>query len=94
MAREFKNGWEVGAFFTLTDVSFDDFGEGAFDKGIFLTVPFSWGVGQPSRNVRKTVIRPVLRDGGARLDVNGRLYDIVRPNTNPVLSERWGRFWR
>ena len=40
--REFKNGWRVGAFATLTNVSFDDFGEGSFDKGIRLTIPIGW----------------------------------------------------
>jgi hypothetical protein len=32
--REFNNGWRVGAYATLTDVPFDEFGEGSFDKGI------------------------------------------------------------
>ena len=94
LKRVFRNGWEVGGFFTLTDVSFDRFGEGAFDKGIFFTVPLSWGAGRPSRAARTTVLRPILRDGGARVNVAGRLYPLVRPNTNPVLSETWGRFWR
>ena len=35
LTRDFRNGWKVGGFFTLTDVSFDDWGEGSFDKGIF-----------------------------------------------------------
>ena len=26
--REFDNGWKVGAYFTLTDMPFDEFGEG------------------------------------------------------------------
>ena len=29
-AREFGNGWRVGGYFTLTDVPFEDFGEGSF----------------------------------------------------------------
>ena len=30
----FRNGWEVGAYATLTDVPFAVFGEGSFDKAI------------------------------------------------------------
>lgn len=94
LTREFRNGWRVGAFFTLTDVSFDDFGEGAFDKGIFVTLPTSWSIGQPSRQDQTTVIRPVLRDGGARVEVSDRLYDLVKRDSDPYLSDSWGRFWR
>jgi hypothetical protein len=92
--REFKNGWKVGVFATFTDVSFSDFGEGSFDKGIVLTIPVSWALGRPSHRTQTTVIRPLTRDGGARLEVEGRLYDIVRDFQNPALKNRWGRFWK
>ena len=92
--REFDNGWKVGAFATLTDVSFDDFGEGSFDKGIRFTVPLSWLLGRPSRASYSSTIRPVTRDGGARLEVDGRLYDTVRDYDRDGLVAEWGRFWR
>ena len=92
--REFENGWRVGAFATLTDVPFSRFGEGSFDKGIRITIPISWVSGQPTRDDYTTTIRPVTRDGGARLEVDGRLYDRVRPLHKPELSDGWGRFWR
>lgn len=92
--REFNNGFKVGGFFTLTDVSFDDFGEGSFDKGIRIEIPTSWLTGQPSRGSDTHVIRPVLRDGGARLDVNDRLYESVRAARVPALQDSWARFFR
>ena len=92
--REFKNGWKIGAFATFTDVPFDDFGEGSFDKGIRITVPISWLTGEPHKDGFSTTIRPLTRDGGARLDVNGRLYERVRPLHKPALRDGWGRFWR
>ncbi|MBC7131879.1 MAG: YjbH domain-containing protein [Roseovarius sp.] len=92
--REFGNGWRVGAFATFTDVSEDDFGEGSFDKGIRITIPLSWIVGEPNKTRYSTTIRPLLRDGGARLDVGGRLYERVRPLHKPALQRGWGRFWR
>lgn len=92
--REFGNGWRIGAFATLTDVSFDDFGEGSFDKGIRITFPVSWLIGEPNKTNFSTTIRPVLRDGGARLEVPGRLYERIRPRQNPVIENGWGRFWR
>ena len=92
--REFANGVKIGGFFTLTDVSFDDFGEGSFDKGFRFIVPLSWLTGEPSQRGFGQTIRPVLRDGGARLSVRNRLYEITRRLHDPELKERWGRFWR
>ncbi|MEP2718498.1 YjbH domain-containing protein [Pseudophaeobacter sp.] len=92
--REFNNGFKVGAFFTLTDVGFTDFGEGSFDKGIKLEIPVSWLTGRPSRNKLGQVIRPVLRDGGARLNVRNRLYGFTREARSQQLAKGWGRFLR
>ncbi|WP_420585444.1 YjbH domain-containing protein [Ruegeria sp.] len=92
--REFTNGFKVGAFFTLTNVSSEEFGEGSFDKGIRLEIPVSWLTGRPSRNKIAQTIRPVLRDGGARLHVRNRLYGVTREARAQSLSRGRGRFWR
>lgn len=92
--REFDNGISIGAFATLTDVSSEDFGEGSFDKGIRVTIPFSALIGRNTTTTVSRVIRTVQRDGGARLYVPGRLYDQVREYHQPELQDEWGRFWR
>ena len=64
LSRTFKSGITIGAFATKTDVSTAEFGEGSFDKGIFLTVPLDILY---VRNVRSGVgilWRPLIRDGG------------------------------
>lgn len=91
--RTFDNGWSVGAFFTLTDVSAEDFGEGSFDKGIRFTIPLTHFLGSPSQNTIGTTIRPVQRDGGQRLIVPGRLYGQVRNAHRDALRGQAGRFW-
>ncbi len=92
--REFANGWRIGAFATKTNVSAKDFGSGSFDKGIRLEIPFAWVLGKPTRRTTTTVIRPFGRDGGARLEVDGRLYEQVRGYHTPQLDRQWGRFWK
>lgn len=92
--REFNNGFKVGGFFTLTDVSAEDFGEGSFDKGIRIVVPLSWFTGRPSRTNVGQVIRPVLRDGGARLIVRNRLYEYTRADRGVRMADQWGRYFR
>ncbi|WP_097068086.1 YjbH domain-containing protein [Rhodobacter maris] len=94
LGREFANGWRVGAFATITDMSSEEFGEGSFDKGISIRAPLAWLSGKPSRNTMNITLRPLLRDGGARLDIDDRLYETVRNDHMGALYENWGRFWR
>lgn len=92
--REFDNGIRIGAFATFTDVSFEEFGEGSFDKGIRFHIPVSAITGQQTDASISRTIRPVQRDGGARLQVDSRLYEQVRQYQQPELQGEWGRFWR
>lgn len=92
--RSFENGWRIGAFATLTDVPFDTFGEGSFDKGIRLTIPLDWVTGRPSRDVADLTIRPIQRDGGARLSIRNRLHAALRDVHGREIAEDWGSFWR
>lgn len=94
LSRSFSNGIEVGAYATFTDVSFDEFGEGSFDKGISITIPLGRVNGQPSRDKIVQTFQPVLRDGGARLSVSDRLYDLLEDSHRPALKKTRGRFWR
>lgn len=92
--REFANGWKVGAFATKTDVSAQDFGEGSFDKGIRITAPISWILGKPTQQAPTAVIRSLTRDGGQRVNVDGRLYETVRSSHKRDVAASWGKFWR
>jgi len=65
--REFYSGFRLSAFFTLTDVSADEFGEGSFDKGFSFYIPLE--VFSNSYNSRNFGwgLKPITRDGGASL---------------------------
>jgi len=91
--RVFDNGWSVGAWATLTNVSAEEFGEGSFDKGIRFTIPVGWLLGKPSRQLFGTSIRPLQRDGGQKLSVPGRLYPQLRAADSQRLSGQWVRAW-
>lgn len=92
--RRFANGWEVGAFATFTDVSAKEFGEGSFDKGITLRMPLAaLTSGDSRRSALDTVIRPLSRDGGQRLESIGTsLWDSLRSSNydEVTLPERLG----
>jgi len=90
--RRFPNGWEVGAFATLTDVPFDEFGEGSFDKGITVSIPLDWGAPFDTQYTGNVLLRPIQRDGGARLNVPSRLYDLTLPVSRGEVASQWATF--
>jgi hypothetical protein len=92
--RVFANGWRVGAFATVTDVDPDDFGDSGFDKGVRFTIPLNWAMGTESRKGFGATLRPGRGDGGARVEVDGRLYDSIREYHTDGLDPDWGRVWR
>lgn len=92
--RVFANGWRMGAYATVTDASSAAYGEGSFTKGLRLSVPLSWGIGTPNRKSYAIDMNTLARDGGARLNVDNRLYDLVSEYQRPGLSNSWPRFWR
>lgn len=94
LMRTFSNGWKIGAFATLTNVSAKDFGEGSFDKGLKFEIPLAWFTGQPTRNSRPFTLRPVGRDGGAMLQVGDRLHDVLDGYEARGIDAQWGRFWK
>ena len=78
--RTFVNGFSVGGFFTRTNASKEEFGEGSFDKGLFFRVPLNSLISSNTRASYSTIIRPLDRDGGRRLeDFSGSLWFSRRP---------------
>lgn len=76
LSREFSSGARVGAWGTWTDAG-DDFGEGGFDKGLYLSVPFDAMFTRSSRDRAEVAWRPLTRDGGATLERRYHLYDLT-----------------
>ena len=92
LSRRFPNGWEVGAFATITDVPFDEFGEGSFDKGITLSIPLDWGLPRDTKSNAGLRLRPLQRDGGQRLNPGSRLFDLTREGSQGEISPQWNTF--
>ncbi|MBN9546616.1 MAG: YjbH domain-containing protein [Alphaproteobacteria bacterium] len=75
VTRRFATGVEIGAFFTKTNVSSEQFGEGSFDKGIIIRIPLGWSLPIETQGVWGVDLRPIQRDGGQRLLGDAVLYD-------------------
>ncbi|MFM2482018.1 YjbH domain-containing protein [Celerinatantimonas sp. YJH-8] len=77
MIREFSNGFRIGAYATLTNVSSEEYGEGSFTKGIFISFPFDQ-ITTTSTVGRGTLgWTPLTRDGGQKLIRKYELYNVV-----------------
>ncbi|WP_051362250.1 YjbH domain-containing protein [Solimonas soli] len=75
VAKYFRSGAAVGFFVTKTNVSAEDFGEGQFDKGIYLVIPFDFFSARSSRSNMTLSFRPLTRDGGQKVRDGMPLYN-------------------
>lgn len=94
LAREYDNGVQISAYVSQTDVTYEEFGDGSYNKGVRITIPQDFLTGTPSRKTYGGVLNTRTGDGGAMLEVEGRLYDVVRDAHTDDLEDTWGRFWR
>ncbi len=71
LSRRFTNGVVMGGFFTKTNVTPSQFGEGSFDKGIYFQIPISgeWF---------NFLWRPLTKDPGSKLVRKDNLYRYLR----------------
>ena len=94
ISRKFGSGWEVGGYATLTDVPFVTFGEGSFDKAIYVSLPMDWIISTPNQSKRRLTIRPITRDGGANLGSARQLYRQIEKFQNASFLREFGRLWK
>jgi membrane-associated phospholipid phosphatase len=86
LARVFRNGVVIGAFATKTNVSSEMFGEGSFDKGVYLSIPFDAFFARSSSSIANFLWKPLTRDGGAMLWRRNGLYAITSPRSPRTLQ--------
>ena len=77
VSREFRNGVRMGAYATKTNVSAAQFGEGSFDKGIYVSIPFDLMLPRSTLTRATFVWDPLIRDGGAVLSRRYSLYSLT-----------------
>lgn len=90
LSRAFRNGVRIGAFATKTNVSAEQFGEGSFDKGVYISVPLDLVSTFSTRGDIGVVWRPLTRDGGQRLNISKRLYPLTEPGQPKSILNDWG----
>lgn len=88
LSRTFESGVRLGGFATFTDAG-DKFGEGSFDKGVYLSIPLDLFFTESSRRRAGVTYRPITRDGGAKLKHRFNLYNMTQARN---LDNYWQGF--
>ena len=92
LSRKFDTGVVLGAWATKTNVSSEDFGEGSFDKGLYIKFPLDLFFVESRKDSLMASWRPLTRDGGQKVMVGNRLYSHVSDNDLGQMSSGWGEF--
>lgn len=87
-SRTFANGVTMGGWATKTDVSAEQFGEGSFDKGLYITFPVDAILPKSTPLTGLLAWNPLTRDGGARLGRSVALYDVTQLRDPRALNWR------
>ena len=93
LTREFYSGFRLSAFFTLTDISEEEFGEGSFDKGFSFFIPLEiFSNSYNSRNFGWG-LRPITRDGGAMLNHGYNLWGVAHKSNKNRFNKHIADFY-
>lgn len=82
--KKFDSGIVVGAYAALTDISAEEYGEGSFTKGFYVSIPFDLFQSRHSAGRGGVAWTPLTRDGGQQLQRSNRLFGV---------TEARGRFY-
>jgi hypothetical protein len=88
LKRTFANGVSMGVWATKTNVSAAQFGEGSFDKGVYVSIPFDVFSPRSSSGVAYIAWQPLTRDGGARLQRSTQLFELTQARSPGALSRQ------
>ncbi|MDR0480321.1 MAG: YjbH domain-containing protein, partial [Gallionellaceae bacterium] len=88
VSRVFSNGVRFGAGMTKTNVSAAQFGEGSFDKWIYFSIPFDAMLTRSGNTTGYFVWKPLMRDGGAKLNRAVTLYDLTTSRSERSIKQQ------
>ncbi|MCR9672190.1 YjbH domain-containing protein [Vibrio alginolyticus] len=75
VAKQFDSGVIAGAYASFTNLTAEEFGEGSFTKGLYISIPYDIMTVKPSNNRANFSWQPITRDGGQKLN---RKYELIQ----------------
>ncbi|MDA8916441.1 YjbH domain-containing protein [Gammaproteobacteria bacterium] len=92
LSRRMPNGWQAGFWFSNTNVSAQQFGEGSFDKGFYIHAPLSIFSKNYRKDKQSFSLRSMTRDGAQKLELRNRLIDSFYGSTFSEINENWSTY--
>ena len=92
-SRSFITGLRIGAFFALTDISKEEFGEGSFDKGFYFYIPVDMFSSKHRNGHIPFGLRPLTRDGAAWLLHSFQLWGVTDASSKSYLYKERESFY-
>jgi hypothetical protein len=89
LSRRFSTGFTLGVFVTKTNLSTEEFGEGSFDKGFYLSVPTSLFYSDFRTGNISFGMQPLTKDGGSRLIQHNQLFGILGDSNKRSIFRDW-----
>ena len=94
LSRRYQSGFTLGIFATKTNLSAEEFGEGSFDKGFYLSIPTSMFFSDFRTGNITFGLHPLTKDGGSRLIQHNQLYGILADTNERSLLRDWSDLLR
>ena len=92
ISRRLSSGFRTGMFFTRTNVSAEQFGEGSFDKGFYFQIPIDLFLNDYRGGYINFKLRPLTRDGGQKLEAGKDLIGIMHSTSRTEIERDWSAF--
>ncbi len=89
LSRRFGSGFTLGVFATKTNLSSEEFGEGSFDKGFYLSVPTALFYSDFRTGNISFGLQPLTKDGGSRLIQHNSLFSILGDSNKRSILRDW-----
>ena len=81
-------------FATKTNLSKEEFGEGSFDKGFYISVPTKLFYSDFRSGNISFGLHPLTKDGGAFLNQHNALFGILGDSNKYSINSDWDYFLR
>ena len=89
LSKRFKSGFTLGIFATKTNLSAEEYGEGSFDKGFYISVPTYLFYPDFRSGVISFGLHPLTKDGGAFLTQKNSLFALFGETNKSSITRDW-----
>tara|TARA_Y100001970_G_C14252623_1_gene872955 strand:+ start:2866 stop:4998 length:2133 start_codon:yes stop_codon:yes gene_type:complete len=89
LSRRFKTGFTLGVFASKTNLSAEEFGEGSFDKGFYISVPTKLFYTDYRTGHISFGLHPLTKDGASMLNQHHSLFSILGDTSKDSINRDW-----